>query len=140
DDDGALEAVTKWNGHVPGPSRFPDLLRQAFRSASSGVPRPVHLGLAGRTGNSGDSPAEGIARAEPRYGMSPSDRPMAAKSSVVAALELLAGARRPVILAGNGVARPGAAPRVGALAGPLRVPARPTLHGLAAMGFDPPLS
>ena len=56
DDHGAFEAVTKWNAHVPGPSRLPDLLRQAFRSASSGVPRPVHLGLAGRTGNPGDSP------------------------------------------------------------------------------------
>ena len=53
DDHGAFEAVTKWNAHVPGPSRFPDLLRQAFRSASSGVPRPVHLGLAGRHRQSG---------------------------------------------------------------------------------------
>src|SRR5262252_354541 len=102
DDHGAFEAVTKWNARVPSPSRLPDLLRQAFRTASSGVPRPVHLGLVGRTGNTGDSPAEGITRAEPRYGTSPSDRPMAAKSSVAAALELLAGARRPVILAGNG--------------------------------------
>ena len=56
DDHGAFEAVTKWNAHVPGPSRFPDLLRQAFRAASSGVPRPVHLGLSGRTGNPGDTP------------------------------------------------------------------------------------
>jgi acetolactate synthase I/II/III large subunit len=62
DDHGAFEAVTKWNARVPGPSRFPDLLRQAFRAASSGVPRPVHLGLVGRTGNPGDSPAEGPAR------------------------------------------------------------------------------
>ena len=139
DDHGAFEAVTKWNAHVPGPSRFPDLLRQAFRSASSGVPRPVHLGLAGRTGNMGDSPAEGIARAEPRYGMSPSDRPMAAKSSVAAALELLAGARRPVILAGNGVARSGAARELVALAEQLRVPVVTSLNGLATIGFDHPL-
>jgi acetolactate synthase-1/2/3 large subunit len=139
DDHGAFEAVTKWNAHVPGPSRFPDLLRQAFRSASSGVPRPVHLGLAGRTGNSGDSPAEGIARAEPRYGRSPSDRPMAAKSSVVAALELLAGARRPVILAGNGVARSGAAHELVALAEQLLMPVVMTLNGLATIGFDHPL-
>ena len=139
DDHGAFEAVTKWNAHVPGPSRFPDLLRQAFRSASSGVPRPVHLGLAGRTGNMGDSPAEGIARAEPRYGMSPSDRPMAAKASVAAALELLGGARRPVILAGNGVARSGAARELVALAEQLRVPVVTSLNGLATIGFDHPL-
>ena len=139
DDHGAFEAVTKWNARVPGPSRFPDLLRQAFRTASSGVPRPVHLGLVGRTGNSGDSPAEGITRAEPRYGMSPSDRPLAAKSSVAAALVLLAGARRPVILAGNGVARSGAARELVALAEQLRFPVVMTLNGLPTIGFDHPL-
>ena len=68
DDHGAFEAVTKWHARVPGPSRFPDLLRQAFRAASSGVPRPVHLSLAGRTGNPGDSPAEGIRSEERRVG------------------------------------------------------------------------
>jgi len=139
DDHGAFEAVTKWNAHVPGPSRFPDLLRQAFRTASSGVPRPVHLGLVGRTGNPGDSPAEGVTRAEPRYGMSPSDRPMAARSSVAAAVELLAGARRPVILAGNGVARSGAEREVVALAEQLGIPVVTSLNGLATIGYDHPL-
>lgn len=139
DDHGAFEAVTKWNAHVPGPSRFPDLLRQAFRTASSGVPRPVHLGLAGRTGNPGDSPAQGDTRAEPRYGTSPSDRPTAAAESVAAAVELLAGARRPVILAGNGVARSGASHAVVALAERLQIPVVTTLNGLATIAFDHPL-
>jgi acetolactate synthase-1/2/3 large subunit len=139
DDHGAFEAVTKWNAHVPGPSRFPDLLRQAFRSATSGVPRPVHLGLVGRTGNPGDSPAEGVTRAEPRYGTAPGDRPMAAEPSVAAAVELLAAARRPVILAGNGVARSGAARELVALAEQLRIPVVMTLNGLATIGFDHPL-
>ena len=139
DDHGAFEAVTKWNAHVPGPSRFPDLLRQAFRAASSGVPRPVHLGLSGRTGNPGDTPAEGVTRAEPRYGTSPSDRPMAASSSVAAAVELLARARRPVIVAGNGVARSGAARELVALAEQLTIPVVMTLNGLATIASDHPL-
>ena len=139
DDHGAFEAVTKWNARVPGPSRFPDLLRQAFRSATSGVPRPVHLGVVGRTGNPGDSPAEGVTRAEPRYGTTPGDRPMAAEPSVAAAVELLAAARRPVILAGNGVARSGAARELVVLAEQLRIPVVMTLNGLATIGFDHPL-
>jgi acetolactate synthase-1/2/3 large subunit len=139
DDHGAFEAVTKWNARVPGPSRFPDLLRQAFRAASSGVPRPVHLGLVGRTGNPGDSPAEGSTRAEPRYGTSPSDRPLAATFSVDAAVKLLAAARRPVILAGNGVARSGAARELVALAEQLRIPVVMTLNGLSTIAFDHPL-
>ena len=113
DDHGAFESVTKWNAHVPGPARFPDLLRQAFRAATSGVSRPVHLGLAGRIGNQGDSPAEGVTRAEPRYGTAPADRPLADPASVAAAVALLAGAARPVILAGNGVARSGRRARAG---------------------------
>jgi acetolactate synthase I/II/III large subunit len=139
DDHGAFEAVTKWNARVPGPSRIPDLLRQAFRTASSGVPRPVHLGLAGRTGNMGDTPAEGVTRAEPRYGTAPSDRPLAQASSVAAAMELLARARRPVILAGNGVARSGAARELVTLAELLMIPVVTTLNGLATIGSDHPL-
>jgi len=139
DDHGAFEAVTKWNATVPGPARFPDLLRQAFRSATSGVSRPVHLALAGRTGNMGDSVAEGVTRAEPRYGTAPADRPLAAASSVAAAVQLLAAARRPVILAGNGVARSGAAPELVALAEQLRIPVVMSLNGMATIGIDHPL-
>jgi acetolactate synthase I/II/III large subunit len=139
DDHGAFEAVTKWNAHVPGPDRFPDLLRQAFRTATAGVPRPVHLALAGRIGNQGDSPAEGTTRAEPRYASAPSDRPLAAQASVTAAAELLASARRPVILAGNGVTRSGAARELVALAEQLRAPVVTSLNGLATIAHDHPL-
>src|SRR6185437_8274047 len=139
DDHGAFAAVTKWHATVPGPARFPDLLRQAFRSATSGVSRPVHLALAGRTGNMGDSVAEGVTRAEPRYGTAPADRPLADASSVAAAVRLLAAAQRPVILAGNGVARSGAARELVALAEQLRIPVVMSLNGMATIGIDHPL-
>ncbi len=139
DDHGAFEAVTKWNALVPGPARVPDLLRQAFRSASSGVPRPVHLGLAGRTGNSGDSPAEGDGRAEPRYGTVPSDRPLADPGLVHEALRVLAGARRPVLLAGNGVGRSGAEPELRDFARAVSVPVLLTLNGISAIDYHHPL-
>lgn len=139
DDRGAFDAVTKWNARVPDPSRFPDLLRQAFRSASSGVPRPVHLGLAGQIGNPGDSPAKGDGHAEPRYGVAPSDRPMAEQAAVASAIELLAGGRRPVILAGGGVARSGAARELVAFAEQVQVPVVTTLNGIDTIGHDHPL-
>src|SRR5512145_3348512 len=41
------ESVTKANFHVDALERFPDLLRQAFRVATSGAPGPVHLEMAG---------------------------------------------------------------------------------------------
>jgi acetolactate synthase-1/2/3 large subunit len=139
DDHGAFEAVTKWNGHVPDESRFPDLLRQAFRTAATPACRPVHLELAGRTGNSGDSPAAGDGRAEPRYGLAPSDRPQADREAIAQAISILAEAQRPVILAGNGVARSGAAAEVRALAQGLRIPVMTSLNGIATLPYDHPL-
>ncbi len=38
-----FEPVTKFSAHVDAVTRLPDLLRQAFREATSGTPGPVHL-------------------------------------------------------------------------------------------------
>ena len=43
DDVHSFEAVTKWNATLDDVSRFPDMLRQAFRVATTGRPGPVHL-------------------------------------------------------------------------------------------------
>ena len=136
EDHGAIESVTKWNATVPGPARFPDLLRQAFRAATTGVSRPVHLALPGRIGNQGDTSAEGVTRTEPRYGTAPADRPLADPAAVAEAARVLGGAQRPVILAGNGVARSGAARELVALAEQLRVPVVMSLNGMATIGTD----
>jgi acetolactate synthase-1/2/3 large subunit len=139
DDHGAFEAVTKWNGQVPDPSRFPDLLRQAFRAAASPACRPVHLEIVGRTGNPGDSPAEGDGYAEPRYGTGPGDRPYADPGAVEQALDVLGRAQRPVILAGNGVARSGAEVAVRALAEKIGAPVVTSLNGMSTLPYDHPL-
>jgi acetolactate synthase I/II/III large subunit len=139
DDHGAFEAVTKWNGHVPDDSRFPDLLRQAFRTAASPACRPVHLEIAGATGATGDASASGDGRAEPRYGLAPSDRPQADPAAVTQALSVLAAAQRPVVLAGNGVARSGAAAAVREFAEAARVPVVMSLNGMATIPYQHPL-
>jgi acetolactate synthase I/II/III large subunit len=139
DDHGAFEAVTKWNGHVPDHRRFPDLLRQAFRTAASPACRPVHLEIAGATGHTDDPPAVGDGRAEPRYGLAPSDRPQADPAGVAQALSVLAGAQRPVVLAGNGVARSGAATAVRTFAETAHVPVVMSLNGMATIPYHHPL-
>jgi acetolactate synthase I/II/III large subunit len=139
DDHGAFEAVTKWNGHVPDDSRFPDLLRQAFRAAASPACRPVHLEIAGATGATGDGAAGGDGRAEPRYGLAPSDRPQADPAAVARALSVLAAAQRPVVLAGNGVARSGAAAEVREFAEAAQLPVVTSLNGMATIPYDHPL-
>src|SRR5258708_16041335 len=50
DDMPAFEPVTKWNATVDAVERFPDMVRQAFRTAVSGAPGPVHLQFRGNEG------------------------------------------------------------------------------------------
>ena len=47
DDVPTFDPVTKFNATIDDVSRIPDMLNQAFRSATSGSPGPVHLQFAG---------------------------------------------------------------------------------------------
>ncbi len=42
-----FDPVTKFNARIDDARRLPDLLRQAFREATSGCPGPAHLQIAG---------------------------------------------------------------------------------------------
>src|SRR5919206_1013358 len=50
DDVPAFEPVTKWNATIDAVERIPDMVRQAFRVATSGAPGPVHLQFRGNEG------------------------------------------------------------------------------------------
>src|SRR5262247_3350559 len=45
------QSVTKWQGRVDVLEQIPHVLRQAFREATTGTPRPVHVDMAGYTGD-----------------------------------------------------------------------------------------
>jgi acetolactate synthase I/II/III large subunit len=45
-------SVTKFSGRIDTLEQIPHLMRQAFREATTGTPRPVHLDMAGFTGGS----------------------------------------------------------------------------------------
>src|SRR6266550_8809587 len=67
EDFAAWEGVTKANFHVETVQRFPALLRQAFRVATSGAPGPVHLDTRGSHGQVLDEEAELDGIFEPRF-------------------------------------------------------------------------
>ena len=59
DDLPAFEPVTKFNATIDNVARIPDLVRQAFRVATSGCPGPVHLQFQGNVGQIDSEDLEG---------------------------------------------------------------------------------
>jgi acetolactate synthase I/II/III large subunit len=140
DDVPAFEPVTKFNATVDDVARFPDLVRQAFRVATSGTPGPVHLQFRGNEGQIDAEEAELEPLCEPQFAHVPPFRPRPDDASVAAALDHLQRALRPVIVAGGGVRASGAAIELVALAEALEIPVATSLNGKDVIPGNHPLS
>jgi acetolactate synthase-1/2/3 large subunit len=140
DDVPAFEPVTKWNATVDAVERFPDMVRQAFRVATSGAPGPVHLQFRGNEGQLDQEEAEMQALVEPQFGSVPPYRPLPDPQALKAALQLLETAQRPVIVAGGGVRASGAAAELVQLAEALGIPVASSLNGKDCIAGAHPLS
>ena len=138
-----FKPVTRFSARVDAVERFPDLLRQAFRMATSGKPGPVHLEIAGHFGEIEDQELEvgtGDVLVEQRYTATPAFRPEPEADAVRAAAAALAAAERPVIVAGGGVRHSGAGPELVALAEALGIPIATSLNGKDTVPAGHPLS
>lgn len=133
DDVPAFEPVTKMNVTIDDVSRIPDMIRQAFRTATTGAPGPVHLQFRGNEGQVDLDEAEMEAIVEAQFAKVPPFRPEPEAAHVKAALDLLQKAERPVIVAGGGVRSSGAARELVALAEALQIPVATSLNGKDAI-------
>ena len=140
DDVPAFETVTKMNATVDSVERIPDMLRQAFRVATTGAPGPVHLQFAGNEGQLDAGEAEMDVSCETRYSSVPPFRPIAPDADLNGALDLLGRAERPVIVAGGGVRTSGAGAALVALAERLSIPVATSLNGKDTIPGRHPLS
>src|SRR6187551_4071286 len=140
DDVPAFEPVTKWNATVDDVNRFPDMVRQAFRAATTGTPGPVHLQFRGNEGQVDGEEGEMEPLIEPEFAKVPPFRPEPDQASVLSALKVLQGAARPVIVAGGGVRHSGAQRDVVALAEALQIPVATSLNGKDSIPASNPLS
>jgi acetolactate synthase-1/2/3 large subunit len=140
DDVPAFEPVTKFNATVDDVARFPDMVRQAFRVATSGTPGPVHLQFRGNEGQVDGEEAEMEPMVEPQFSRVPAFRPEPDRASVLAALSVLQQAERPVIVAGGGVRTSGAGLELVALAEALQIPVATSLNGKDTIPGTHPLS
>jgi len=83
------EPVTKFNVQVDSAERLTDLLPQAFRAATSGCPRPVHLECAGLFGQAIDGEIEVSQGCDDRFFHVPAFRSPAAPEDVARVADLL---------------------------------------------------
>src|SRR4051812_12479207 len=133
DDITQFDVVTKFNAQIDTVARMPDLIRQAFRVATSGAPGPVHLRVQSHLGQITEQEAELEALIEPSYVRAPAFRPEPEMQRVRDALAAISAAQRPMIVAGGGVMISGAQAELVELAERLSLPIATSLNAKAAV-------
>jgi len=136
---GLFAPVTKWGARVTHWQRIPELVQRAFRAATSGRPRPVHLDLhvdvLVATGDEASLPLP--VDAPERYrAVQP---PVAPPELIEKAARMLVEAERPLIHPGGGALRSGAWDEVRALAEHLSAPVTTSQGACGVLPEDHPL-
>jgi acetolactate synthase-1/2/3 large subunit len=138
DDYPLFNQVTKANFQVDAASRLPDLLRQAFREATSGTPGPVNLQLAGKEADIERETIDAETTVEKSHTTVPSYRPSPEPELVRQALDHLKKAQRPVMVVGGGAKWSGARQEVLKVAEDLSLPMATTLNSYALVPENHP--
>lgn len=126
--------ATKWSALVATPTAVPEMIRKAFKLAQTERPGAVYLAV-----------PEDVEEAAAPVDSTPlpvnvprPDDPSAAQ--LERAAEILRSAHNPILLAGHGAARGGAAEAVRRFAESLDIPVATTFHGKGVMPDDHPLA
>ncbi len=140
EDISAFDPVTKFNAYVDSVERFPDLLRQAFRAATSGTPGPVHLRFKGNLGQIEQREADLELIVEEQFSSVPPYRPEPESEPIARAVKVLEAAKKPVIISGGGVRTSGAGAEIVALAEKLQIPIANSMNGKDTVPGNHPLA
>lgn len=125
--------VTKWATTVLEPAQVPGAFQQAFHLMRSGRPGPVLIDLPI------DVQLAEISFDPETYSPLPVYKPAATRAQALRALEMLAAAERPLIVAGGGIVNADAADLLVEFAELTGVPVIPTLMGWGTIPDDHPL-
>lgn len=127
--------TVKWGAPILEWGRIPEVLRLAFREMHTGRPGPVHVEIPGPILYETGDPDRAPIRPPATYR---APHPHASDEQIAAAAELLAGARRPVVVAGSGVDRAGANTALLDVVEQLGCPVITTMAGRAVVSADHP--
>jgi acetolactate synthase-1/2/3 large subunit len=139
DDYPIFRQVTKANFEVDVVDRIPDLMRQAFREATSGTPGPVNLLLAGKEGEIERDTADLPLIVEQEFTRVPAHRTLPEKSRIEEALRHLKEAERPVMIVGGGARWSDAGAEALKLAENLAIPVATSLNAYSLVPENHPL-
>lgn len=131
-------SCTKWAKVLREPSRVDDYLRQAVTAATSGRPGPAALMLPADVllENVADEPMpDGT-----ELGRWPLDRPQPAQEAIQSAVDLIAGAENPIIVAGGGVHGSGACRELAHIQEAFALPVATTMMGRGTVDDAHPLT
>lgn len=125
-----MRPITKWNARVTAPEIIPEVVRKAFKVAESEKPGATHLEL-----------PEDVMALEIDAGPLPRRRlvlPEPGARELLKAADVIRSALNPVVLAGNGVVRGGAAPALREFARATGIPVAETFMGKGVVDYTDP--
>lgn len=131
-----FKPVTKWNTSIPKAEVIPEAIRKAFKVAQTEKPGATHVEVPEDVADEEIGAANGSA---PLFVQAPV-MPEPSPTQLARANRAIAGAHRPVILAGNGVIRGRAHEAVRAFARRLHIPVVHTFMAKGALSDRDPLS
>jgi len=131
-----FKPVTKWNASIPKAEVIPEAVRKAFKIAQTEKPGATHLELPEDVAEEriGDATSR-----EPLFVQAPV-MPEPSPSQVLRAVHAVAAAKRPVILAGNGVIRGKASEALRSFARAIHIPVLHTFMAKGVISDSDPLS
>ena len=129
---GMLSSITKWATTVELPENIPWVMRRAVQIATSGQPGPVYVELPGDIGL-------GVWEIPAYTWAVPAPRPAADPAELEAAVDLIAGTMRPLLITGGGTILSGAGSAVGDFCERFGVPIETTPAGRGSVAETHPL-
>ncbi|MCX7169976.1 MAG: thiamine pyrophosphate-binding protein, partial [Proteobacteria bacterium] len=126
--------ITKWNAMIRTPQRAPELIQRAIYLARSGRPGPVHLDIPLDV----DTGPQDCSYALDSPPVAAPARPVPGSGDIDKIVTALRAAKRPLLLAGGGVARSGATENFRQLMQRTGFPATTTPKALGVVEFASP--
>jgi acetolactate synthase-1/2/3 large subunit len=126
-----MKPVTKWNARVNAPHIIPEVVRKAFKVAQAQKPGPTHVELP-------EDVMGAMVDAEPLPARTHIRSPEPSAQELLKAVSVIRAALNPVVLAGNGVARVGAAAALREFARATGIGVAETFMGKGLLDYEDP--